>query len=72
MKLTQRERRLARTAENVVWWMEATGSDLDGLLGGDREALDQLRDALAVYVKNKIIMALPERRQPEPESRPDY
>ena len=72
MKLTQRERRLARTAANVVWWMEAIGSDSDGLLEGDREALDQLRDALAVYAKNNIIMALSERRQPEPEPCPDY
>ena len=65
MRLTRRELRLARASEAVIWWMESTGVDLDGLLSGDRESLDELRDALAIYVKNRIIQPLAERRHPE-------
>ena len=65
MKLTRRELRLARASEAVIWWMEGTGVDLDGLVSGDRQSLDELRDALAIYVKNRIIKPLAERRHPE-------
>jgi hypothetical protein len=67
MKLTLRERRLAHAAANVVWWMETTGQDLDGLLSGDRSALDDLRKVLGPYVRHKIVLPLEERRHPEPE-----
>ena len=69
MALTRRELTLARSAADVVWWLEGTGSDLDGLLSGDREALDELRKALAPYVRDLVIRPLAERRQPEPEPR---
>ena len=65
MRLTRRELRLARASEAVIWWMEGTGMDLDGFISGDRQSLDELRAALAVYVKNRIIMPLAERRHPE-------
>lgn len=65
IRVTARERRLALASEAVVWWMEGTGVDLDGPLTGDRESLDELRAALAVYVKNRIISPLAERRHSE-------
>ena len=65
MRLTRHELRLAQAGAAVVWWMEATGTDLEGLLSGDRQSLDELRAALAVYVKNRIIKPLAERRPPE-------
>ena len=65
MRLTQRERRLVLASEAVIWWMEGTGVDLEGLISGDRQSLDELRAALAVYVKNRIIKPLAERRHPE-------
>ena len=67
MKLTQREQRLVHASASVVWWMEAMGSDLDDLFGSDREALDELRAALAVYVKNEVVRALADRHDQEPE-----
>jgi hypothetical protein len=61
LKFKQRELRLARSAEEVIWWFEKFGSDSEGLVTGERRALDKLRKALAVYENHGACMPLVER-----------